>query len=268
MSATGSLRVPRTDVSARVRRQSSVEASAPVREPASAPFSVLLEEGTAKTRQQAERSLFLETLFADTWDGGVYGQFVRAQHYVSYLRQLHYLYAAFESVLPRVVDSPLTPVLLLPELRRASALEADLLYFCGETRTESFACLEARVHAQRLREVAEEAPHLLVAHAYARCMLDLFTGPARVPCITAAFELDDARGTRFYDALTASELAAFRVRLHSRIDGLELDADEMREVIQEARMAFRLHALVCDELARGAPGITARSTGAAPCPPR
>jgi heme oxygenase len=268
VSATGTLRLPRTEQSARVRRLSDVESAAPVREPGAAPLSVLLEEGTAQALQQGERSLFLQTLFGDAWEGGVYGQFVRAQHYVSYLRQLHHLYSAFEALLPRVVDTPLTPVLLLPELRRADALEADLVYFCGEARSDAFACLEARLHAQRLREIAEDAPHLLVAHAYARCMLDVFTAPARARSVSEAFELEDGQGTRFYGALTAPELATFRVRLHSRIDGLELDADEVQEVVQEARMAFRLHALVCDELARGAPGITARGGGAAPCPPR
>ena len=267
MSDTGSLRLPRTEQSARVRRLSDAELSAAA-PPRAVPLSVLLEEGTEKARQQAERALFLETLFSDAWEGGVYGQFVRAQHYVTWLRQLHVFYAAFEAVLPRVVDSPMTPVLLLPELRRASALEADLLYFCGETRTDSFACLEVRLHAERLREVAEDAPHLLVAHVWARCMLDLFTAPARGRVIAEAFELEDGRGTRFYEALTAPELAAFRVRLHSRIDGLELDDDEAREVVQEARMAFRLQALVCDELARGATGIAPRGGRAAPCPPR
>jgi heme oxygenase len=261
VSTTGLLRLPRTEQSARVRRlsDSDVEPAAPPRAPGGAPLSVLLEKGTEQTRQQAEHSLFLQTLFLDTWEGGVYGQFVRAQHYVSYLRQLHVLYSAFEGVLPRVVDTPMTPVLLLPELRRAAALEEDLDYFCGETRTGTFACLETRLHGERLREIAGEAPHLLVGHAYARCMLDVFTAPARARCVAEAFELEDGRGTRFYDALTPLELAGFRVRLRSRIDGLELDEDEAQEVIQEACMAFRLHALVCAELARGAPGITTRA---------
>nr|WP_246357207.1 biliverdin-producing heme oxygenase [Pyxidicoccus fallax] len=245
---------------------SDAEAATPA--PVPAPLSVLLAEGTAKAREQAERSLFIQTLFFDAWEGGVYGQFVRAQHYVAWLRQLHFLYDTFEGLLPRVVDSPLTPVLLLPELRRAAALESDLLYFCGETRTDTFACREVRLHAQRLREVAEDAPHLLVAHVYARCMLDLFTAPARGPRVAEAFELEDGRGTRFYEALTQGELTAFRVRLDSRIDGLELDEEEALEVVQEARMAFRLHALVCDELARGAPGISPRESRQAPCPSR
>lgn len=247
MSATGSLRRPRTEQSARVRRLPEGPA-------ATAPLSVLLEEATARTRQQAEQSVFLQALFFEDWEGGVYGQFVRAWHYASYLRQLHVLQAAFEAALPDVVDSPVTQVLLLPELRRAALLEADLEHLCGEPRSDARACAETRLHAERLREVAHEAPHLLVAHAYARCMLDAFTAPGAAR-LAESLELEDGRGTRFYGGLAGSGLEAFRVRFLSRLDGLELDADEVRELVQEARMAFRLHTLVCDELARGAPGI-------------
>ncbi|MCK8497185.1 heme oxygenase (biliverdin-producing) [Myxococcus fulvus] len=261
MSATGTLRLPRNEQSARVRRLSESEAEAlqPVA-PASAPLSVLLTEGTARAHEQAERSVFLQSLFGGSWEG-IYGQYVRAQHYVSYLRQLHMLYATYESVLPRAARTSLTPVLLMPELRRADALEADLAYFCGETRTETFACVETRLHAERLREVAEDAPHLLVAHVYARCVLDLFTAPERSRLVASAFELEDSRGTLFHGSATPDELTALRVRLHSRIDGLELEEDEAREIIQEARMAFRIQALVCDELARGATGISPPSGG-------
>ncbi|AKQ64323.1 Heme oxygenase [Myxococcus hansupus] len=259
MSATGTLRLPRTDVSARVKRL--VEPERPASVPLATgpqPLSVLLAEGTAKLAEQAERSLFIQSLFFDAWEGGLYGQYVRAQHYVSHLRQLHTLYTAFETALPRVMGTTLTTALLLPELRLASTLESDLTYFCGDARTETFACVETRLHAERIREVSEDAPHLLVAHAYARCVLDVFAGHRRAQRITDAFELAEGQGTSFYGAVPESELAAFRVRFHSRLDGLELDEDEAREVVQEARMAFRLHSLVCDELARGATGIVDR----------
>ncbi len=260
MSSTGTLRLLRPDVSARVKRlgePARLVSPPPPLTPGPAPLSALLAEGTAKLVEQVERSLFIQALFFDTWECGLYGQYVRAQHYVSHLRQLHALYAAFESALPLVMETPLTPVLLLPELRLAAALEADLTYFCGESRTDAQVCVEARLHAKRIREVSEDAPHLLVAHAYARCVLDVFTGHRRARRIAESFELAEGQGTRFYGAVPEAELVAFRVRFHSRLDGLELDEDEAREVVQEARMALRLHALVCDELARGATGIAA-----------
>ncbi|MCY1036989.1 biliverdin-producing heme oxygenase [Corallococcus sp. BB11-1] len=219
------------------------------------PLSVRLEEGTGIARRQAEQSTFLEALFQGSWNGGVYGQFVRARHYVNHLRQLHVLYEAFEAVLPGVKDAALARVLRLPELRRASALASDLDWFCGDTRTQPFACAETRLHAERIHEVATEAPHLLLAHAYARCVLDLFTAPQRAELVSRAFELEGVRGAAFYNAVSAGELPAFERRLAARLDEVSLGELESQEVVQEARLAFRIQGLICDELARDAPGI-------------
>ncbi|MBN8468324.1 biliverdin-producing heme oxygenase [Corallococcus exiguus] len=223
--------------------------------PSTQRLSLRLEEGTGIARRQAEQSTFLEALFHGTWNGGVYGQFVRARHYVNHLRQLHVVYEALESVLPALKDGPLTRVLRLPELRRASALLADLDWFCGDTRTKPFACAETRLHAERIREVAAEAPHLLIAHAWARCVQDLYTAPQRSELIAQAFELENGRGTAFFNAVSAAELLAFQSRLVARLDEVPLTEGEAQEVLQEARLAFRIQSLICDELARDAPEL-------------
>lgn len=265
MTALGSRRF--TDVSGRVRRVPDEEpASAELEAPRALPLSLVLERGTTEARRQAEQSVFLEALFLDTWEG-IYGQFVRAQHYVSYLRELHALYTAFEGVLATLPESPLTQVLRLPELRRASALSSDLVYFRGEV-ADPPARAQTRMHVERLREVATEAPHLLVAHAYARCVLDLFTAPSRAPLVSNAFELEAGWGTAFYNAvLTSRELGGFRSRLHARLDELALSEGEVREVLQEARLAFRLQVLLCEDLARGMPGLCSPVTPRRPAAP-
>ncbi|NOK32142.1 biliverdin-producing heme oxygenase [Corallococcus exercitus] len=254
MSLRGTLRWGGFERSARDRRLPSA-ATASVDLPSTQRLSLRLEEGTGMARRQAEQSTFLEALFHGSWNGGVYGQFVRARHYVNHLRQLHVVYEALESVLPALKDGPLTRVLRLPELRRASALVADLDWFCGDTRTKPFACAETRVHAERIHEVAAEAPHLLLAHAWARCVQDVFTAPQRSGLIARAFELENGRGTAFYNAVSAGELLAFQARLTARLDEVTLTEGEAQEVIQEARLAFRIQALICDELARDAPGL-------------
>nr|WP_242588622.1 biliverdin-producing heme oxygenase [Corallococcus macrosporus] len=242
--------------SARDRRLPAT-AMASVDFPSMQRLSSRLEEGTGMARRQAEQSTFLEALFHGSWNGGVYGQFVRARHYVNHLRQLHVVYEALESVLPALKDGPLARVLRLPELRRTSALVADLDWFCGDTRTKPFACAETRLHAERILEVAAEAPHLLIAHAWARCVQDLFTAPQRSGLIARAFELENGRGTAFYNAVSAGELLAFQARLTARLDEVTLTEGEAQEVVQEARLAFRIQALICDELARDAPGLDA-----------
>ncbi|WP_404373014.1 heme oxygenase (biliverdin-producing) [Corallococcus coralloides] len=223
--------------------------------PSTQRLSLRLEQGTGMARRQAEQSPFLEALFHGSWNGGVYGQFVRARHYVSHLRQLHVVYESLESVLPGLKDGPLTRVLRLPELRRASALLADLDWFCGDTRTKPFACAEARLHAERIREVAAEAPHLLIAHAWARCIQDLYTAPQRSELVARAFELENGRGTAFYNAVSAAELPAFQSRWAARLDEVPLTEAQAQEVVQEARLAFRIQVLIGDELARDAPEL-------------
>lgn len=254
MSLRGTLRWGGLERSARDRRLSTAS-TAPEGTPSTQRLSLRLEEGTGMARRQVEQSTFLEALFQGSWNGGVYGQFVRARHYVSHLRQLHVVYEALESVLPGLKDGPLARVLRLPELRRASALAADLDWFCGDTRTKPFACAEARLHAERIHEVAAEAPHLLIAHAYARCVQDLFTAPQRSALIARAFELENGRGTAFYNAVSAGELRVFQGRLAARLDEVVLSEGEAQEVLQETRLAFRIQGLICDELARDAPGL-------------
>ncbi|MGE6759764.1 heme oxygenase (biliverdin-producing) [Corallococcus interemptor] len=250
----GTLRWGGLERSARDRRLPSAS-TAPSGLPSTQRLSLRLEEGTGMARRQAEQSTFLEALFHGSWNGGVYGQFVRARHYVNHLRQLHVVYEALESVLPGLKDGPLARVLRLPELRRASTLLADLDWFCGDTRTKPFACADTRLHAERIREVAVEAPHLLIAHAYARCAQDLFTAPRRSELIARAFELENGRGTAFYNAVSAAELLAFQARLVARLDEVQLTEGEAQEVVQEARLAFRIQTLICDELARDAPEL-------------
>ncbi|WP_223632277.1 heme oxygenase (biliverdin-producing) [Corallococcus sp. EGB] len=257
MSVRGTIRWGGFERSARDRRLPSAS-TALVGLPSAQRLSLRLEEGTGMARRQSEQTTFLEALFHGSWNGGVYGQFVRARHYVNHLRQLHTVYEALESVLPGLEDSPVTRVLRLPELRRAAALLADLDWFCGDTRTKPFACAETRLHAERIREVAAEAPHLLIAHAYARCVQDLYTAPQRSEQVARAFELENGRGTAFYNAVSARELLAFKGRLVSRLDEVPLTEGEAQELVQEARLAFRIQALICDELARDAPELDGR----------
>ncbi|MFB1480735.1 heme oxygenase (biliverdin-producing) [Corallococcus sp. RDP092CA] len=254
MSIRGTIRWGGFERSARDRRLPTAP-TAPASLPSTQRLSLRLEEGTGMARRQAEQSTFLAALFHGSWNGGVYGQFVRARYYVNHLRQLHTVYEALESVLPTLKDGPVTRVLRLPELRRAAALLADLDWFCGDTRTRPFACAETRLHAERIREVAVEAPHLLIAHAYARCVQDLYTAPQRSELVARAFELENGRGTAFYNAVSAAELRSFQARLAARLDEVSLTEGEAQELVQEARLAFRIQALICDELARDAPEL-------------
>ncbi|WP_224240891.1 biliverdin-producing heme oxygenase [Hyalangium gracile] len=226
------------------------------------PLSVRLEEGTAATRRETEQTPFLRSLFRGTWGTSVYGQLVRGRHYVTYLQCLLEVYGALEVSLEALCSHPVVGGFLLPELWRSQSLEADLRCFLGPSwieapRPEHLSSL----HVERIRQIALVSPHLLVAHAYVRYTRDILSGPLLGEQVARAFDLSEGDGTAFYQATTAESLEALRLRANRSLDSLPLSAEAMREVVQEARLAFRLDTLLSDALARESLGVSSSTAG-------
>ncbi|WP_224363370.1 biliverdin-producing heme oxygenase [Hyalangium versicolor] len=220
------------------------------------PLSVRLEEGTAATRRETEQTPFLRSLFRGTWGTSVYGQLVRGRHYVTYLQCLLDVYGTLEVALESLCTHPVVGGFLLPELWRSQSLEADLRCFLGPAWPEAPRPTHlTSLHVERIRQLSLVAPHLLVAHAYVRYTRDILAGPVLKEQVARAFDLGDEDGTAFYQATSAESLEPLRHRVNRYLDSLPLSQEEMREVVQEARLAFRLDTLLSDALARESLGV-------------
>ena len=215
------------------------------------PLSVRLEEGTAATRREAEQTPFLRGLFRGSWGTSVYGQLVRGRHYVTHLQCMLQVYEALEGALESQCSHPVVGGFLLPELWRSEALEEDLRCFLGpsDSETPQPSHLTA-LHVERLRQLRLVAPHLLVAHAYARYARDILPGPHLGQLVARAFDLSEGEGTAFYQAVAPSSVEALRLRASRRLDSLPLTEEGVGALVQEARLAFRLDTLLADALAR------------------
>jgi len=222
------------------------------------PLSVRLEEGTAATRREAEHTPFLRNLFRGPWGTSVYGQLVRGRHYVTYLQCLLEVYEALEAAMEALCVHPVVGSFLLPELWRSQALEADLRCFLGESWQEAPRPVHlAALHVERIRQLVVVAPHLLVAHAYARYARDILVGPALASQVARTFELSEGEGTAFFQAVKAESLDILRHRVDGLLNRLPLTEEGKGEVVQEGRLALRLDTLLCDALARESLGLGA-----------
>ena len=114
---------------------------------------------------------------------------------------------------------------------------------------------------ERVRQLVVVAPHLLVAHAYARYARDILAGPLLGSQVARTFELSEGEGTAFFQAVKAESLDILCHRVNGHLDQLPLSEDGKAEVVQEARLAFRLDTLLCDALARESLGLSASSVG-------
>jgi heme oxygenase len=219
----------------------------------------VLAEGTAEVRGQVARSPFLSTLFRGDWGEGVLGEYARGAQCVAYLRCLRDVYSALEGALWRHRAHPVVGALLGPEVWRVGAIDADLCCLSGLTwrrlpQTSSAVAL----HTGRLRVLAEEAPCLLVAHAYAGAVCESQAGglpeawAVRTFCPPAAAALRPCPRA----AARPPGCPAATLGWEERLDALPLTPAETAEVVQEARLAFRLRDRLCAELSRRSLGLS------------
>ena len=199
-----------------------------------------LREGTREAHTAAERAPFVRAfLKARISEAG----------YRAYLLALWQIYAALEDGLRRHGDHPVAGALALPELYRAPAIADDLRVLFGHGPNEAPAPPAAVTYAAHLRRLADEAPALLLAHAYTRYLGDLSGGQLlRRFAAKLLGRPEDGPGLAFYDFPQVPDIDACKGTLRARLDAAPVDADAITALVAEAREAFTRNTAVFAEL--------------------
>ena len=186
-----------------------------------------LKSGTKKSHRAAENVHFVRNFIKGKIDQRVYKKMVIS---------LWHTYRALEEELTRHKDHPTYAKLHFPhELERVATLEEDLGYYYGpnwrelpEITAPPSPCTQDYV--DRIRHIGNEAPEVLVAHAYTRYLGDLSGGQTLMRIAKKAMELPkDGSGTAFYRFENMKDSAnAFKKKYRILMDQTPVDA-EVRE---------------------------------------
>lgn len=174
------------------------------------------------------------------------------RRYVELLVNLRALYGALEAVLVRHVTQPGVAPVVMPELFRSQALEADLAALAEDLPTSAAPLAsETLRYVERLHELDASRPPLLVAHAYVRYLGDLHGGQALGRVVARALHLEGRTGTAFYDFGDRAECRRLVQRFRAALDAVDLGTAERDAVVDEAVSAFARHERLFEELAVG-----------------
>ena len=157
---------------------------------------------------------------------------------------LYYTYTAMEEEIERNKDHPYFAPLYFPaELHRHEALALDLEYFYGPDWQSQVSCSQAtQRYVDRIHQVGQEDPVLLVAHAYTRYMGDLSGGQVLKKVAKRAMKLPPTgEGLEFYQFNAIHSAKAFKQLYRSRMNELELDMETKKKLVDEAVMAFQFN---------------------------
>lgn len=163
---------------------------------------------------------------------------------------LYHTYTAMEEEIERNKDHPhFAPLYFPAELHRHEALARDLEYFYGPDWQSQVSCSEAtQRYVDRIHQVGQEDPVLLVAHAYTRYMGDLSGGQVLKKVAQRAMKLPPTgEGLEFYQFDAIHSAKAFKQLYRSRMNELELDTETKKRLVDEAVKAFQFNMEVRDQ---------------------
>lgn len=172
--------------------------------------------------------------------------------YKLFLSQLYYLYEAMENGLERHKDHPIVgPVQFGQELFRMPNLKLDLEFFYGEDWENCISCMAStQAYVDRLNELSEHNPQVLISHAYVRYQGDVSGGQILKKIIrrTYGFSERTGEGVRFYEFENLDSITSFKDFYSARMNALELTAEQKEEMVTEAVDAFQHNINIFSEI--------------------
>lgn len=209
-------------------------------------FARRLREQTADAHASAERSPFLAELLEGSLDAGAL---------TTHLGQVHQLYAVLEPAVDALRDHPQVAPFADDALLRLPAVSADLQEALGEGWEAALEPLPATSrYAAHLREVAGW-PAGVVVHHYLRYLGDLSGGQVLRRLLARAYGRDEAALRSWtFDGVASPKRYRDAYRAHLDAVAREhWDAAEQQRVVDEARLGYRLHEELFDDLSARLP---------------
>jgi heme oxygenase len=199
-----------------------------------------LREGTKKSHTMAENVGFVKCFLK-----GV----VEKESYRKLVANLYFVYSAMEEEMERHQNHPILSRVYFPELNRKASLEQDLHYYYGANWREHVSpSPAAQDYVQRIRDVSNTQPELLIAQSYTRYLGDLSGGQILKGIAQRGMNLSDGQGTAFYEFEDIPDEKAFKATYRQALDELPIDDAMADQIVDEANAAFGRNMAMFNEL--------------------
>jgi heme oxygenase len=199
-----------------------------------------LREGTKKAHTMAENVGFVRCFLR-----GV----VEKTSYRKLVANFYFVYSALEEEMARHQNHPIVSTIYYPELNRKATLEQDLTYYYGPNWREEITLSPAgQEYVERIREISNTQPELLVSHSYTRYLGDLSGGQILKGIAQRAMNLSEGEGTAFYEFETISDEKGFKAQYRQALDEAPVDQATAEAIVNEANDAFGLNMKMFKEL--------------------
>jgi heme oxygenase len=205
-----------------------------------ADFALQLKTETKKSHTAAENTKFV-------------GSFLRGviskESYKQLVANFYFIYRAMEEEFEKHKESPILGPVHSKVLNRVNNLERDLRYYYGPIwRYHIKPTEQCQRYVDRIREVSDDEPELLIGHHYTRYMGDLSGGQILKGIAEKSLKLRPGEGLHFYEFEGIDDKKAFKEQYRATLNTIPINQSMANAIITEANWAFRLNMFMFDEL--------------------
>ncbi|KAM9769436.1 heme oxygenase 2-like [Menidia menidia] len=205
-------------------------------------LSEMLSVGNAEPHEKSRNCQFIKDMLKGH---------IKRELYKKCTAALYFVYSAMEEEMEKNREHPhIAPIYFPTELNRCEALARDLEFFYGED-WESQISLSAgtKPYVDRIHEVGQKDPLLLVAHSYTRYMGDLSGGHTLKKMAQKAMKLPSTgEGLNLYHFEGIPDQNGFKKLYRRRINELELDMKAKEKIVDESNWSYDFNIVVFSEL--------------------
>ncbi|MEM9002144.1 MAG: biliverdin-producing heme oxygenase [Cyanobacteria bacterium P01_F01_bin.86] len=199
-----------------------------------------LREGTKKAHTMAENVDFVRYFLKGLIDKEAYRKLVSS---------LYFVYSEMEAQMQRHHEHPIVNKIYFSQLDRRRSLEKDLRFYYGNDWKDQVTISPAtQTYIERIQNISNTEPELLVAHAYTRYMGDLSGGQILKGIAQRAMGLSGGQGTAFYEFDDIADEKEFKALYRQRLNELPLTETIIKDVVSEANTAFEMNMKLFQEL--------------------
>jgi heme oxygenase len=168
--------------------------------------------------------------------------------FANLVTSLYFVYSAMEQSFDQTTEGGVK-TMDNPELRRIPSLEKDMAYFYGaDWKSKIIESPATKLYVARVKEVAENQPHLLVAHQYTRYLGDLFGGQMMGGMAIRSLGLEAKQGVAFYNFDDIPSNYEFITAWYQKLNDLDLTDEQRQAIVDEANLVFDLNIGILEEL--------------------
>ena len=203
-------------------------------------FALQLKTETKKSHTAAENTKFVSSFLRGVISKDSYKQLVA---------NFYFVYRAMEEEFEKHKNHPVLGELHNEALNRVNNLERDLRYYYGPIWRHHIKPTEqCQRYVNRIREVSDDEPELLIGHHYTRYMGDLSGGQILKNIAEKSLNLRPGEGLHFYEFEGIDDKKVFKQGYRSMLNNLPITQSMANAIITEANWAFRLNMFMFDEL--------------------